>query len=498
MNSRICSQHNSPSTENIVSHRMSLQLTKRLLLGGLVFLTLPLTMAGCKKFVTVDPPTTGLVSTTIYTNNATAAAAVTGIYSRLSTGGLATGNASLSLYAGLAADELTNYSSSLLLDQLYTNKLVPTSTLQFWSEIYRQLYVTNSVLEGLEQSTGVTAPMRNQLKGEALFMRGFLQYYAASLFGDVPVVTSSDYRINNTIDKTAIEQVYAHVIADLISAKDLLSEKYLTASGAVTTDRVRPNKIAALALLARVYLCTKQWAQAEAAATEVLSKTTDYFLLTDLTKVFLTGSKEAIWQLQPVVPGYNTQDGYYYMLTSMPGTDRFSVSLSQGLVKTFDATDARLSKWVGVYKNTTTNVNYYYPFKYKVGTYSTTQPVTESLMVLRVAEQFLIRAEARAYQSNWSGAGTDLGAVRSRAGLGTLSLSALQEALTAINRERQLELFTEWGHRWLDLKRTGNIDAVMDTTAPIKGSQWRKTDKLFPIPQTETLINPKLTQNDGY
>jgi starch-binding outer membrane protein, SusD/RagB family len=56
-------------------------------------------------------------------------------------------------------------------------------------------------------------------------------------------------------------------------------------------------------------------------------------------------------------------------------------------------------------------------------------------------------------------------------------------------------LFTEWGHRWLDLKRTGKATAVL---SPLKGAMWQASDELYPIPDLERKANPKITQNPNY
>lgn len=459
--------------------------------------TISIFIASCEKFVTVDPPTASLVSETVYTSNGTAAAAVTSIYSRLSSSGLSTGNTSISMLTGVAADELIHYSSNLRLSQFYSNSLSSTDV-YFWPELYQQLYVTNAVLEGLERSSAVSNAIKQQLVGEARFIRAFLLFYATNLYGDVPLVTTTDYRVNNALSRSASSEVYDQIVADLTAAKDLLSDKYLSPTGTTTNDRVRPNKSAAQAMLARVYLYTKKWSLAEANATAVINNTANYNLVTDLTKVFLTSSKEALWQLQPVVPGYNTQDAFYFVLTSIPGSERQPVSLRTNLVNSFEPADKRLTNWVANYKATPTGTTYYYPFKYKVYTVSSTQPVTEAVMVLRLAEQYLIRAEARAHQDNIFGALADLNAIRARAGLVGVSAPTQAATLTAIYRERQLEMFTEWGHRWFDLKRTLNIDAVMDTVTPSKGGVWKTTSQYLPIPNNELLINPKLTQNEGY
>lgn len=116
-------------------------------------------------------------------------------------------------------------------------------------------------------------------------------------------------------------------------------------------------------------------------------------------------------------------------------------------------------------------------------------------MVLRLAEQYLIRAEARVRQNNISGGQSDLNAIRNRSGLPNTTANDQGSLLLAIEQERRVELFTEWGHRWFDLKRTERAEAVL---SPFALKDWQSTDVLFPIPQTEREINSRLTQNEGY
>ena len=115
-------------------------------------------------------------------------------------------------------------------------------------------------------------------------------------------------------------------------------------------------------------------------------------------------------------------------------------------------------------------------------------------MVMRLAEQYLIRAEARAQQGNISGGLSDLNVIRNRANLIDISGVSQNELLKDIIQEKRIELFTEWGHRWLDLKRTNNTDAIL---SPIKPN-WNSEDKLYPIPLRELDSNPNLNQNSGY
>jgi hypothetical protein len=120
-------------------------------------------------------------------------------------------------------------------------------------------------------------------------------------------------------------------------------------------------------------------------------------------------------------------------------------------------------------------------------------------MVFRLAEQYLIRAEARAQQGNVSGSQSDLNAIRTRAGLPNTTANDKASLLTAIQHERQVEMFTEWGHRWFDLKRTGTIDAVMSVIAPAKGGgAWNSNKALLPLPLGDLQADQNLTQNPGY
>jgi hypothetical protein len=115
--------------------------------------------------------------------------------------------------------------------------------------------------------------------------------------------------------------------------------------------------------------------------------------------------------------------------------------------------------------------------------------------VFRLGEQYLIRAEARAQRNDLQGALADLNAIRNRAGLASVNNGTKDVILEAIRKERFTELFTEWGDRWLELKRAGIADAIL---LPLKGSGWQTTDQLYPLPQSELDINVFLTQNPGY
>ena len=235
-----------------------------------------------------------------------------------------------------------------------------------------------------------------------------------------------------------------------------------------------------------MYLFRGKWAEAENEANLVIQDSR-YNLEPLLDSVFFAHSHEAIFQLQPVYSNHATAEGYIF--NPYVG-NRPSYPLRPELMAAWEAGDQRKIQWTqGV---TAFGTDYVFPYKYKQRTYTTTS--SEYNMVLRLAETYLIRAEARAQLGNLSGAAADLNVVRHRAGLPTSNAGTASALLTAIYHERQVELFTEWGHRWLDLKRTNQADSILGAEKP----GWAPSAALFPIPLYDIQTNPNLTQNAGY
>jgi hypothetical protein len=208
--------------------------------------------------------------------------------------------------------------------------------------------------------------------------------------------------------------------------------------------------------------------------------------VSNLNNVFIPNSNEIIWQI--IRDNTNTAEGSTFIPASTTAKPVYAITTS--LLNSFEAGDQRKVNWLK--SNTVSGQAYYYPFKYKV---RVTTPVSEYEVVFRLAELYLIRAEARAMQNNLTGAKDDLNMIRNRSGLLATSAITQTEILNAIEQERRVELFTEWGHRWLDLKRMNKADGVL---GPIKAPNWQTTDILYPIPQVELDRNPYLVQNPGY
>jgi hypothetical protein len=443
---------------------------------------LVLLVTGCKKFVEIPSPTTQLQTAAMFSDGPSATSAVNGLYALITLNSLTILNGGVTLHAGLSADELQTTTIDLSLDQYFNNALVPNEqylSSRLWSSAYKSIYQANAILEGLEQSATIADSVKNQLRGEMLTVRAFEYFYLANLFGDVPLVLSTDYRKNSVMPRTGVNQIYQQLVTDLTEAKSLMKDQYPSA------NRARPNKWTAAALLARVYLYMGKWPEAESTSSLVISS--GLYSLVSLANVFQSmSSQETIWQLAR--DNNNTSEGQNFIPPSSSVKPTYAIT--SHLLNAFQSGDGRKSQWLS--SNTVGGIPYYYPYKYRS---RLSTPTNEYYIVMRLAEQYLIRAEARAQQNGLPGAVSDLNIIRSRAGLTPLSPSLSQaEVLSATSRERQTELFAEWGNRWLELKRTGKIDSVL--TAEKAG--WKTTSALYPLPQAELQANPFLVQNPGY
>ncbi|MDO6761906.1 RagB/SusD family nutrient uptake outer membrane protein, partial [Tamlana sp. 2_MG-2023] len=235
---------------------------------------------------------------------------------------------------GLASDELV---ANVPGDPFYENQLLssnPELGTYFWAEPYQYIYTANAIIKGLEVSTGVTHELKEQLMGEALFIRAFCYFYLVNDFGDVPMHLSTDFQENAKSVRMPREEVYKQIIADLQKSETLLEAGYSLSLG----ERVRPSKWSAIALLARVYIYTEQWALAETKASQLISNTTDFQLLQDVNQVFLKNSQESIWQLMPVRSNLNTMEGFRFIATNTPVATE---TISNTLLNAFEVGDLR-------------------------------------------------------------------------------------------------------------------------------------------------------------
>lgn len=452
------------------------------MIGLLTFFFL---LLGCDDFVTVDAPKSQLTSSAVFEDTSTATATLTNIYAQMRENGILTGRiGGFSCLLGVYSDELISYESGIYsTESFYANSLLSSNSYisSLWNNTYSQIYAANAVIEGVTNSSTLNETVKKQLKGEALFIRAFLHFQLMNVFGDIPYVKTTDYNQNSSVGRMNVEQVYQDIISDLENATTLVDASYLN------YDRIRPNKAVIQALLARVYLYHGDYAEASNSASAVLNETATYQLEENLDEEFLSESTSTIWQFSPGASGANAYEANTFIFFVGPPN---RVALNPSLISQFETLDLRKNHWV---KEVTNGSEiWYHTYKYKQDNATSTS--LEYSIVLRLPEQYLIRAEARAKQGDLIGAKEDLNIIRQRAGLAGTLAETQNEILESIFQERRVELFTEFGHRFFDLKRAGQLDAVL---AYKPG--WSITDQLWPIPLIEMEANPFLTpQNPGY
>lgn len=455
---------------------------------GLVLVSI-LWLFSCDSFVDVELPNDRISGETVFDNTATATAALSNIYVKFRDNVIVNGGEpnGITYLFGHYTDELDLYNNTLnRVQPFYNNSVVVSDAAVFdmWRNGYNLIYAANALIEGLNNSAAIPEEDKNQLMGEALFARGFIHFYLVNLFGDIPYIEITEYQENTQASKTQVAGVYEKIISDLLEAKGLLTDSYMS------EERTRPNKGVLSALLSRVYLYTEDWENAATESTSLIDNVGVYTWENDLSKVFLKESTSTIWQFKPNFDGASTSEARNFIFASGPPPN---VALTSALIASFEVEDNRFTNWVGSATDVDMTNTWYYANKYKENSNIGTS--VEYSKLFRLAEQYLIRAEARVQLGNISGAQADLNTIRNRAGLGNTSAASLPDLLDAILQERQVELFTEFGHRFFDLKRMGKADAILSLIKP----GWDVTDVLLPIPESELLINSNLLpQNPGY
>jgi len=422
--------------------------------------------SSCKKFVDIEKAPDQLLVSDAFKEDATATSAVLALYSNSN---MTSCIDYFSFAGGLESDVLKNaYQSNQSLTEFENASVSPSNTTVYnylWSYPYGVIGAANVAINGLQASTTLTPTLKNQLLGECKFFRAFTYFYLVNYFGGVPLSLSGDAHKDAYLPRAGVDSVYASIIKDLKDAQTLLPVTY------VGNLRTRVNKYAATALLGRVYLYTKDYADAEIQASAVIDATDVNYTLPSVDSAFLNTSTGVIFQIATTsASGKQPELGTYYF-----SYNQFVLSPEFG--SSFEPGDKRATAWTN--GNTIT--------KYKLGG-------NEYNIVLRLAEQYLIRAEARAQVDKIAGAQDDVNAVRSRAGLANTGATTKEDLLNAILQERKVELFGEFGHRWFDLIRFGQADNVIGSIKP----GWKPTAVLQPIPAIEITRNSALVQNPGY
>lgn len=345
-----------------------------------------------------------------------------------------------------------------------------------WSEAYEVINIANNVLSALDV---VDADIRDRVEGEALFLRGSMYFELARLFGKswndgdpaenlaVPLVLLPTREINedSEIPRNTVQEVYNQAISDLQSAKSLLPPN----------NGVFASSYAASAMLARVYLQQQDYDAARTEANEVI-QTGPFELVENYADVFNNSNantSEDIFALQITNQDGDNDLNTFYAADLDGG--RGDIEINQVHLDRYEAGDERLGLF---YTDPTTGDTRTGKWQNQFG----------NVLVLRLAEMYLIRAEANLQEGTpYTGPNTptdDVNVIRNRAELTDLTDATLQD----IWDERFLELAFE-GHFLHDVKRA---EGVVGTTP------WNDNSLVYPVPQRERDANGNLTQNDGY
>lgn len=463
---------------------LSISFLKESNLFSRTAIVLMLGLFSCEHFVDVELPKDQITGEVVFQETATVEAAFGGIYSQLRENAFSTGRSSgVSYLIGHYADELSLNAINLPNIQVYAdNNVLPSDNTvkSLWDTGYAIIYNANRIIEGVEASTELLPDDKMRFVAEARFLRGFVHFYLMNLFGPIPYVTRTDYRSNSDVARMDVEEVVQNLIVDFTEAKKSLPVH------AAYPLKLRADHWVASALLARVYLYHEDWGKALEEVEHVITES-GCTLETNLENVFLTESPETLWQLDTELNGTNTYEGFTFIVNAPPPNS----ALSDALIDSFEAGDARFSSWVGSVTDGVTT--WYFPYKYKQS--SNTEQTLERSIMVRLAEMYLLAAEAATRSGNIPIALSYLNGIRTRAELPLMTASEEATMLEAIEQERRVELFTEMGHRFFDLKRTGKATSVLGLNKP----SWQSTDVLLPVPESELLVNPNLEpQNEGY
>lgn len=394
---------------------------------------------------------------------------------------------SLVIAGDFTADMLTHNGTFSQYRELGTKQITSAnaSVTALWGSVYNTIYFANFIIERLPGVPGVRAVDRDRVMATAHFLRGYTYFIALQTYGGVPLVASTDIEANRNVPRASANEIL-----------ELIEDDFNFALGKLPATPVNAGFAGEQALnaaIARLSLYQGDWQQAATFATEVI--TSDLYELEPNYSTIVTTdfSSEAIFEMGYTLnddPGTNSTIGLNNLFV---GRREIIPSNQTVLALASNESGDRIASISFNPNNLVGNDN-----GWSVAKYGTADANNNNVIVFRLAEMYLIRAEARAQLGNVSGANSaasDINVLRNRANAPTLGTVTQNQMLTIIENERLYELAYE-GHRWYDLVRTERAATVM----PAFNSNWRSAYELWPIPQREIQANPALAgnQNPGY
>ena len=460
-------------------------------------------LSSCQDFLK-EEPYSFLSTTNFYQNEGDALAALNGAFVPMQA----------QTYYGRTAWLISELSSDNLLalgnataDRATLNNFAYTASngeiSNWWNQNYLMINRANDVIANVPK-IAMDTTRRNDIVGNARFLRALAYFELMRTFGDLPVFLSPTGAASElTPARTPIAQIYTQIIQDLKYAEaNCISE---TKIAAVNKGRVSSG--AASSLLAKVYLTrasssaavASDYSDALVACNRVINSNI-YKLLPNYADIFDCAKKngaEHIFSVQFEMPPSTGNIVIRMMFPSQSGGSA-SFGASTALLNSYAKTDTIRRNWNISTKSSATTVSPYF-FKYRDAQWtSQSNNSRTNWIILRYADVLLMQSEAmNQLDANDSKKFDGINKVRARAGLSLLSLTntaTKDNFIDALVNERAWELCME-GHRRWDLIRLGRLKSVMQANRNIA---VQDPQFLMPIPQTELDLNTNLKQNAGY
>lgn len=434
-------------------------------------------LTGCKTFLDVQPQLQVDESLAI-TNANSAEVALNGLYNRLGSDGYYGSNFPALSY--LSGGDIQWTGSQGAPQEITARKVTADNGYvgSAWQSIYRTILAANYLLETVPNLNDplLTATRKSQIQGEALAIRALSYFDLVRGWGGIQLVLQATKKPsdNTGIPRSTADATYAQVLKDLTDAEPLLTE---------TTNRNRVTRKTVWALRARYHLYRKEWAQAETYATKLIDDAASYKLVKPYSAFFANNAVNTTESVLEIAYSNSFKNGHFNWWLPPALSGRREWAPNAQLVTLLNDANVGGNRKELIAQTAPPGNLWYGKLYYRIPT------GTDPAYLIRIAELYLIRSEARAQQSKLATALADLNAIRDRAGVPLSTASTAADLLLAIEKERQVEFPFE-ADRWFNLVRTGRATAVLGISDANKF--------VFPIPNSEILADKALTQNAGY
>ena len=357
-----------------------------------------------------------------------------------------------------------------------------------WNIWYNGIYRCNDVLDHME---GKTLANGDKYRGECLFLRAWWYFSLYRVFGVVPVTRTVVTPVQaKAIPRCTDEEMYNLLVEDLKEAIDLLPAKR-------SAEVARVTKIAAQALLGKVYLTFGKYSEAQVVLEDAM-KDTNYGLMPTTAAVFDVTNKMNKEILFAIYYNKTNDNGHGYWHSTNIADPKLRPNPTAAFRSVYSLDDNRFTL-INDYQEITPGK--LYAINKYMDTYDATytQQVGNDFPFLRYADVILMYAEALGQQGRISDALAYLNMTRTRAGLSELTVaevSGKDAFIKELADERGREFALE-GQRWFDLVRLGlAVDLFKNL-----GYSLDSHNLIFPIPHDQIeIVNDEsiLWQNPGF